>query len=111
MSLFEKYTKAWNEKDITAFVECHHDDYELVIHSTGEVKKMEDIDWDQMMEWMVAANVEKHRCIYENDDIIVEHQIISYGSGDREALMLVHKLKDGLMWRTESGATPLPTKG
>ena len=110
MSLFEKYTKAWNEKDISAFVECHHDDYEFVIHSTGEVRKMEDIDWDQMMEWMVAANVEKHRCIYENDDIIVEHQIISYGSGDREALMLVHQLKDGLMWRTESAATPCPTK-
>ena len=73
--------------------------------------QLENIDWDQMMEWMVAANVEKHRCIYENDDIIVEHQIISYGSSDREALMLVHKLKDGLMWRTESGATPLPTKG
>ena len=50
MSLFEKYTKAWNEKDITAFMECHHDDYELVIHSTGGVKKMEDIDWDKMME-------------------------------------------------------------
>ncbi len=48
---FQKnYTKAWNEKDITAFMECHHDDYELVIHSTGEVKKMEDIDWDKMME-------------------------------------------------------------
>ena len=62
MSLFEKYTKAWNEKDISAFVECHHNDYEFVIHSTGE------------------------------------------------ALMLVHQLKDGLMWRTESGATPLPSK-
>ena len=110
MSLFEKYTEAWNQNDISAFLECHHDDYELVFHSTGEVKKMEDIDWDQMMEWMVAANVEKHRCIYENDEIIVEHQIISYGSGDREALMLVHQLKDGLMWRTESGATPLPSK-
>jgi hypothetical protein len=59
---------------------------------------------------MVAANVEKHRCIYENDDLIVEHKI-SYESSDREALMLVHQLKDGLMWRTESGATPLPTKG
>ena len=90
MSLFENYTKAWNEKDITAFVERHHDDYELVIHSTVEVKKIEDIDWDKMMEWMVVANVEKHRCIYENDDIIVEHQIISYGSGNREALMLVY---------------------
>ena len=53
MSLFEKYTKAWNEKDITAFVECHHDDYGLVIQLMGEVKKMEDIDWDQMMEWML----------------------------------------------------------
>ena len=110
MSLFENYTKAWNEKDITAFVEYHHDDCELVIHSTGEVKKVENIDLDKMMEWLVAANVEKHRCIYENDDIIVEHQIINYRSGDREALMLVHQLKDGLMWRTESGATPLPKK-
>ena len=56
---------------------------------------------------MAATNVEKHRCIYENDDIIVEHQILSYGSGDREALMLVHQLKDGLMWRSETGITPL----
>ena len=60
---------------------------------------------------MVAANVEKHRFIYESDDMIVEHQILTYGSGDREALMLVHRLKDGLMWRTESGATPLFIKG
>ena len=56
---------------------------------------MEDIDWDQMMDWMVAVNAEQLRCIYENDDIIVEHQILSYGSGDREALMLVHQRKDG----------------
>ena len=68
---------------------------------------MDDIDWDQMINCIVAANVEKHRCIYENDDIFLEHQIISYESGDREALMLVHLLKDGLVWRTESGATPL----
>ena len=60
---------------------------------------------------MVAANLEKHRCIYENDDIIVEHQILNYVSGDREALMLVHQLRDGLMWQTETGATPLTTKG
>lgn len=110
MTLFKKYTAAWNGSNISAFLECHHDDYKLVSHSTGEVKKMEDIDWDQMMGWMVAANVEKHRCIYENDDIIVEHQIISYDSGDREALMLVHLLKDGLLLRTESGATPLTPK-
>ena len=41
MSLFEKYTEAWNELDISALLECHYDDYELVSHSTGEVKKMD----------------------------------------------------------------------
>ena len=61
MSIFEKYTKSWNELDISALLECHHDDHELVSSSTGEVKKMDDIDWDQMINWMVAANVEKHR--------------------------------------------------
>ena len=107
MSLFENYTKAWNEKDITAFVECHHDDYELVIHSTGEVKKMEDIDWDKMMEWMVATNVEKHQCIYENDDILVMHSISHFPNDTSDAVMMVHIKKDGLLWRTETGSTPL----
>ena len=49
MSLFEKYTKAWNESDISALLERHHDDYELISHLNGEVKKMNDIDWDQMI--------------------------------------------------------------
>ena len=62
MSIFEKYTKSWNELDISALLECHHDDHELVSSSTGEVKKMDDIDCDQMITWMAAANVEKHRC-------------------------------------------------
>ena len=62
MSIFEKYTKSWNELDISALLECHHDDYELVSSSTGEVKKMDDVDWDQMINWMAAANVEKHSC-------------------------------------------------
>ena len=53
------------------------------------------------MGWMVATNVEKHRCIYENDDIIVEHQVICYESGDRQALMLVHLLKNELIWRID----------
>ena len=30
---------AKKELDISAFVEFHHDDYKLVIHSTGEVKR------------------------------------------------------------------------
>ena len=110
MSLFKKYTEAWNERDISAYLELHHYDYEMTFHSTGEVQKLEDFGYDDWADWMVASEIEQRRCLYENEKLLVEHQIITYSSGDREALMLVHLLKDGLLWRTESGATPLPPK-
>tara|TARA_B100001093_G_C26016826_1_gene672152 strand:+ start:352 stop:534 length:183 start_codon:yes stop_codon:yes gene_type:complete len=59
---------------------------------------------------MVASEIEQRRYLYENEDLMVERQITTCSSGDREALMLVHLLKDGLLWRTESGATPLLPK-
>ena len=110
LSLFKKYTSAWNETDISAYLELHHDHYEMIFHSTGEVRKLEDFGFDEWADWMVASEIEQRRCIYENEDLMVEHQITTYSSGDREALMLVHLLKDGLLWRTEIGATPLLPK-
>ena len=47
------------------------------------------------------------RCIYENDDILVEHAFSEFPSGDKEAVMMVHLKKNGLIWRTETGATPI----
>ena len=46
MSLYNKYTAAWNETDVSAYLELHHDDYEMTFHSTGEVKKLEEFGWD-----------------------------------------------------------------
>ena len=110
LSLTEKYKIAWNERDISAYLELHHDDYEMIFHSTGEVQKLEEFGYDEWADWMIASEIEQRCCLYENEDILVEHQNITYSSGDREALMLVHLLKDCLLWRTESGATPLPVK-
>ena len=110
LSLYKKYLAAWNATDISAYLELHHEDYEMTFHSTGEVKKLEEFGWDEWADWMVASEIEQRRCLYENEDLMVEHQFITYSSGDREALMLVHLLKDGLLWRTESGATPLLPK-
>ena len=110
ISLYNRYLTAWNATDISAYLELHHEDYEMTFHSTGEVKKLEEFGWDEWADWMVASEIEQRRCLYENEDLMVEHQFITYSSGDREALMLVHLLKDGLLWRTESGATPLLPK-
>ena len=59
-----------------------------------------------MMDWMVTANVEKYGCIYENDDIIVEHQMLNYDSGDREAFAGT-SVKGWINVRAETRATLL----
>ena len=41
MSLFKKYTEAWNERKISAYLELNYHDYEMTFHSTGEVQKLE----------------------------------------------------------------------
>ena len=59
---------------------------------------------------MQSTEYKDRRCIYENEDILVEHRVANFSSEDREAVLLVHLKKDGLLFRTETGATPLPSK-
>ena len=47
----------------------------------------------------------RDRCIYENDDVLVEHSLMDFPDGSREAVMGVHVKKDGLIFKTETGAT------
>ena len=47
------------------------------------------------------------RCVYENDDILIQHNFMSYPDETREAVMLVAMLKDGNIDNFESGATSL----
>ena len=47
------------------------------------------------------------RCVYENDEILVLHDLMSYPDVTKEAVMLVCMLKDGQIIRMEAGATPL----
>ena len=62
---------------------------------------------DMTIEMMTNAT-KNRRCLYENNEICVVHQLSEFSNGDKEAIMLVSlKKKDGLFWRTESGATPI----
>jgi hypothetical protein len=46
-----------------------------------------------------------HRCIDENDEIIVEHSVIRYQDESRESLISVKMLKNGQVLRQETGAS------
>ena len=47
------------------------------------------------------------RLVYENDDILVVHNFISYPDNTKEAVMIVSMIKDGQISHMETGATPL----
>ena len=50
------------------------------------------------------------RCLYENDDILVVHQITNAENGSRDAVMYVFTKENGMLTRLETGANPLPPK-
>ena len=44
---------------------------------------------------------------YENDDILVVHNVISFPDGSKEAVLACHVKKDGKIISSETGATNL----
>lgn len=104
--VYEKFVEAWKNKDIEAYLDCYHEDWQITFHSTGRIKKLEELS-DQIGNWMVTGRFEKHRCLYENEDILVTHNIATFENGSREAIYNLTLKKDGLLWRAETGATPL----
>ena len=108
MSMFEKFKKTMEDRDVTSYLELVHEDAVVVFHKSG--KQYSKTEWGPMVEGMLANEKfvqESTRCVYENDEILVTHDFMSYPDGTREALMVVSMLKDGKLIRLETGATLL----
>ena len=108
MSMHEKLNATMINRDTNAYAELLHEDCVFVFHKSGnEFGKAE---WISMVEGMMGNEKfvnESSRCVYENDDILIQHNFMSYPDDTREAVMLVAILKDGKIINLESGATSL----
>ena len=108
MSLYQKVLSAQNNKDIDGYLDCLHEDFVFVRHQSGiEVSKT---DWVPTLTAMMQSDAlafSKQRCIYENNEIMVEHSFMTFPDGTSEAVMVVNLLKDGQIIRTETGATSI----
>ena len=108
MSIFETHEEATKNKDIDAYAETLHDDYQFISHMDGMT-----MDKEKSMEMfsflMTSDDFVTHesRCLYENDDVMVTHAIMGFPDGTREAVLAFHQLKDGRIIRMETGATLL----
>ena len=83
--VYEKFVETWINKDIEAYLECYHEDWQITFHSKGRIMRLEELS-DQIGNWMVTGKFEKHRCLYENEDILVAHNIATFENTSREAI-------------------------
>lgn len=108
MSLFAKLQESMDKRDSDLLTPLYHDDYQFIRHQSGTTFNKE-----QMLGMITAmlandaVQQNNYRCIYENDEVLVEHSVMDFPDGTREAVLAVHTIKDGRILKTETGATPL----
>ena len=104
MSILEKYTNAFKNKDEAALKELLHDDFKFTMHKSGNSLGKSDV-----IKWAMSGDInqEKDRVVYENDEVGVHHSLVTFNDGNKEAVMAVYKYKDGKIISLETGATKL----
>jgi ketosteroid isomerase-like protein len=108
MSIYEKLDAAMENNDAKAYAALLHDDFTFVRHATNTA--MTKSEWVNVINNMMDSGKvtrSNSRCIYENDDILVSHSMVSFPDGTSEAVLVCFSLRDGKIVRSETGATPL----
>ena len=101
MSILQKYSDAFMNKDEAAMNEVLHDDYKFTMHASGNVLSKQDV-----IKWALSDDInrDKVRIVYENDEIGVEHSFVTFSDGNTQAVMAVFKFQDGQIISLETGA-------
>jgi ketosteroid isomerase-like protein len=105
MSILAKYNAAMEAKDEAAMNELLHDNYKFTMHASGKVLGKADV-----IKWAMSGDIkrDKIRVLFENDEIGIEHALVTFDDGNTEAVMAVFKYQDGKMISLETGATKIP---
>ena len=91
-----------------AYADLLHDDFKFVRHATNTA--MTKSEWVNVINTMMDSGKvtrSNSRCIYENDDILVSHSMVSFPDGTSEAVLVCFTISNGKITRSETGATPI----
>ena len=108
MTVYDKLMKVMGDRNVEGYIDLIHENAEVIFHKSGD--RFGKTEWASMVAGMMGNPKfvnDASRCIYENEDILVLHNFMSYPDDTKEAVMLVCMLKDGQIIRMETGATPL----
>ena len=105
--VYDKFRGAWLDRDAETYMSCLHTEYEFHLHSNGRKITIANYDVDRVLNFMTESEQLHPTCIYENEEILVEHFYTVATNGSCEAVLWSHKLKDGFIWRSQNGCTSL----
>ncbi len=108
MSLYDKWSSAMDKRDAEGLISCLHDDYQFIRHQSGT--RMNKAETGEMLRQFMssdAVKVQERRCLYENDEVLVEHSVMDFADGTRESVLAFYRIEDGLIISGETGATPI----
>ena len=106
MEMFRAFKKAKAENNIEALMSLYHENFEFIRHQSGTtLKKPEYRELISRMLSDISFTEVMHRCIYENNDILVEHSVLRFQDGSRESLISVKMIENGQVVRQETGAS------
>ena len=108
MSIFEKWSTGIENRDADALIACLHQDYTFVRHQSGTT--MDKTQMSEMLRGFMSSDsvvVHSQRCLYENDEVLIEHSVMDFPDGSRESIIGFNRIQDGLLIHTETGATPI----
>ena len=108
MSLHDKLNQSMSDRNVGNYLGLLHEDFVATFHKSGDTFSKS--EWAPMVTGMMENEKfirESSRCVYENDDVLVMHSLMSYPDDSREAVMMVAMLRDGKIISIETGATPL----
>ena len=105
MSVVERFLRAVENKDEETLRNVVSDEYKFYIHIDDKVLVKSDL-----IGWCMSDSFtrSRNRIIYENEEIGVEHAFVTFANGTTpEAVLSVHRIEDGKIVSTETGATAL----
>ena len=108
MTVYDKLMKVMGDRNVEGYIDLIHENAEVIFHKSGD--RFGKTEWASMVAGMMQNPKfvsDASRCVYENEEILVAHNFMSYPDDTKEAVMLVCMLKDGKIIRMETGATPL----
>ena len=111
MPLHKKLIQTIAVRDRDTYLDLLHEEFTITFRKSGNSFSQE--EWTSLAAKMLANKKFIHefsRSIYENDDMLIQHNVMSYPGNTREAVMLAAVLKIGKIIHMESGATPLDWK-